>query len=52
MGDRTIETCGSIVFEDLQNQLRAVVVLGTFKSTGFFSKSTSGSKTDFSGMIY
>ena len=52
MGERTIEAVGSIVFEDLANHLRAVVVLGTFKSSGFFSKSTSGSKSDYTGVIY
>ena len=51
-GERTIEGVGSIVFEDLVNQLRAVVTLGTFKSSGFFSKTQSGSKTDFTGVIY
>ncbi len=47
VGERTIEGVGSIVFEDMANQLRAVVVLGTFKSSGFFSKTSSGSKSDF-----
>jgi hypothetical protein len=28
------------------------VVLGTFKSSGFFSKTQSGSKTDFTGIVY
>ena len=32
--------------------MRCVVTLGTFKSSGIFSKSTSGSKTDFTGLIY
>ncbi len=27
-------------------------MLGTFKSSGFFSKTQSGSKTDFTGIIY
>ena len=52
MGDRTIETDGSIVFEDLTNQLRAVVMLSTFQSKGFFSKSKSGSRTDLQGLVY
>ena len=52
MGDRTVEAISSIVFEDLVHQLRAVVVLGTFQSKGFFSKTTSGSKTDFQGTLY
>ena len=52
MGARTIEGVGSILFEDLNNQLRSVVQLGTFKSSGFFSKSKSGSRTDMAGVIY
>lgn len=31
VGERTVEAVNSIVFEDLANQLRAVIVLGTFK---------------------
>jgi len=52
MGERTIEAVGSLVFEDMANQLRGVITLGTFKSSGFFSKAQSGSKTDFTGIIY
>ena len=52
MGARTIEATNSIVFEDLANQLRAVVTLGTFKEAGFFSKKTSGNKSDFVGIVY
>lgn len=36
-GERTIKGEGSIVWEDLKNKLKAVVVLCTFKSGGFFS---------------
>lgn len=32
--------------------MRAVIVLGTFKSSGFFSKTTSGSRSDFQGILY
>ena len=52
MGERTIEVVGSIVFEDLAHQLRSVIALSTFKSSGFFSKTKTGSKTDFTGQIY
>merc|ERR1712176_338195 len=51
-GDRTIEGTGSIVFEDLKNMMKAVVVLGTFEKSSFFSSKTTGSKTDFTGIIY
>ena len=27
-------------------------MLGTFKSSGFFSKTATGSKTDFTGLLY
>ncbi len=47
IGDRTIEGEGSIVWEDLKNKLRAVVVLGTYKSGGFFSGKQSGSRSSF-----
>ena len=49
-GERTIEGVGSIVFEDLANQLRGVVTLGTFKSSGFFSGFT-GTSSDAVQMI-
>ena len=52
MGERTIEGVGSIAYEDLSNQLKAVIVLGTYKAGGFFSGKASGSKTDFEGVLY
>ena len=52
MGERTIEAVGSIVFEDLANRLRAVVKLGTFTQSGFFSKTSTGSRSDYEGVIY
>lgn len=54
-GERTIEGVGSLVFEDLKNHLKAVVILGTFKQSGGyfgFNKKSSGSKTDFNGLMY
>lgn len=52
MGERSIEGCGSIVFEDFKNGLKAVVVLGTYKESGWISKSASGSKSHFTGTLY
>ena len=49
MGERTVEGVGSIVFEDQANQLKAVVLLGTFKSSGFFSKTQTGSRSGVAG---
>ena len=52
MGERTIECVGSLVFQDLKNNIKAVVQLGTFKETGFWTKTQSGSKTGIEGIIY
>lgn len=52
MGERTIECVGSLVFQDLTNNIKAVVQLGTFKETGFWTKTQSGSKTGIEGIIY
>ena len=52
MGDRTIEGVGTIVYEDIKNNLKAVCVLGTFEKSGFFSKTKTGSRTDFTGVMY
>lgn len=45
-------TIDSIVWEDLKNKLRAVVVMGTYKPAGYFSGKKSGSKSSFMGSIY
>lgn len=52
IGERTIEIEGSLVWEDLRNKLRAVVVMSTFKAAGYFSGKKSGSKSSFTGAIY
>lgn len=36
----------------MKNKLKAIVVLGTYKESGFWSKTVSGSKTDMEGIIY
>ena len=51
-GDRTIEGNGTVVFEDIGNNLKAVCILGTFEKTGFFGRGKSGNKTDFTGVMY
>lgn len=38
MGERIIEAVGSIVFQDIKNNLKAVVALSTFRESGFWSK--------------
>lgn len=52
MGDRTIEATGHIIFEDLTNNRKAVIIFSTYKKTGFWKKTESGRKDLFSGMIY
>ena len=44
MGDRTIEATGHIVFEDLTNNRKAVIIFSTYKKTGFWRKTESGRK--------
>jgi hypothetical protein len=51
-GSRTIDVEGSMLWEDLDNKLRAVIVMNTYKSGGFFSGKSSGSKTSFEGVLY
>ena len=36
MGERTIETIGSCTFEDLTNNRKCVLLMSTFKKTGYF----------------
>jgi hypothetical protein len=52
MGERTIETTGHLVFEDLTNNRKAVIIFSTYKKTGFWRKTESGKKDEFTGMIY
>lgn len=52
MGDRTIEATGHIIFEDLTNNRKAVILFSTYKKTGFWRKTESGRKDQLSGMIY
>lgn len=52
MGDRTIEAAGNVFFEDLTNNYKAVIVLSTYKKSGFFKKSESGRRDEYTGIIY
>ena len=52
MGDRTIEATGSIIFEDITNNYKAVIIFSTYKKSGFFKKSETGKKDEFNGVIY
>jgi hypothetical protein len=52
MGDRSIEASGNVFFEDLTNNLKAVIILSTHKKSGFFKKSESGRRDEYVGVIY
>lgn len=51
-GDRVVEGVGSLCFQDLTNNLKAVIFLNTYKEKGMFSKTVSGNKTGIEGVIY
>src|ERR1700761_7502821 len=42
MGDRTIEATGSTTFEDLTNNVKAVITFSTYKESGFWTKTKAG----------
>ena len=52
MGDRTIEATGSMLLEDLTNNVKAIIIFSTFKKSGFFKKTVSGKKDEYRGVIY
>ena len=52
MGDRTIEATGSSTFEDLTNNVKAVITFSTYKESGFWTKTKSGKKDEYTGVIY
>jgi hypothetical protein len=51
-GDRTIETIGSCTYEDITNNRRAVLLVNTFKKTGWFRQTSEGLKDYIEGIIY
>ena len=52
MGERTIEIGGSMIFEDLTNNIKCVCILSTYKKTGYFSNAATGNKDEIVGIIY
>jgi len=52
MGERTIETVGSSMFEDITNKRKAVLLMTSFKKTGWIRSTYSGQKDEISGIIY
>jgi hypothetical protein len=52
-GDRVVYSTGNMVFEDVQNDLKAVIVFDYGKKKSFFSSRKKGTKLDeFEGLIY
>lgn len=52
MGDRTIEADGCTFFEDYQNHRKAWISFSTYKKSGFWKKTETGSKDEYEGIIY
>ena len=52
MGDRTLEIIGTMMFEDLTNNVKAVIMFNTFKRSGWWTVVESGRKDEFNGIIY
>lgn len=51
-GPRTVELCGNFVFEDLTNNVRAVVIANNQKRTGFWTVVETGSRDGLEGVVY
>jgi hypothetical protein len=51
-GARTVEPCGNFIFEDLTNNLRATVIMGTHKKEGYWNVVETGGKDIVEGIIY
>lgn len=52
MGERTIESDGNIVFEDLTNNRKAVVIFNTYRKSGYWTVTETGQKDEYVGLIY
>lgn len=52
MGDRTVECTSSLIFCDIQNNLKSVVIMNTYRTEGMISKKVFGSKVGVEGIIY
>ena len=52
MGDRTIEANGNVWFEDITNNIKAVIIMSTYTKSGFWRKTESGKKDEYIGLIY
>lgn len=52
MGERTIEAEGNMIFEDVTNNIKAVVIMNTYKRSGFWTVTEIGKKDEYIGLIY
>ena len=52
MGERSIETIGSCTFEDLTNNRKCVLLMSTYKKSGYWKTTVSGCKDEVEGIIY
>jgi hypothetical protein len=52
IGERTVNIVGSFTFLDLTNNLKAVIVMSTYKKSGFWKKTETGCLDEFKGVIY
>lgn len=43
-GERTVESDGSILFDDITYQRKAQIIMSTYRKTGFFSVTETGRK--------
>lgn len=52
MGDRTIDADGNMVFEDLTNNFKAVIIFNTYSKSGFWTVTETGKKDEYIGLVY
>jgi hypothetical protein len=52
MGERTLEATGTVYFEDITNNFKAVIILSTYKKSGFWTKTQSGKRDEYVGVVY
>jgi len=52
MGERTIEPTGDILFEDVKNNIRAILHFNTYASSGYWTVTEEGGKDLFVGVLY
>ena len=52
MGDRTVEGVGNMIFEDLTNNVKGVLIFNTYRKSGFWTTTETGKKDEFTGIIY